>query len=119
MLKTALKNYCQRTYSAAMSGEAYVCALGYQLGMADKETYMKQAVLAKYLQKVVFPENLGLIPVAIFTVGVTYRLFMARIGAMAMRLTKALAVKAGKQSEFRTLPAIVHPDREGLKSFGS
>lgn len=106
MLKSALKNYCQRTYSSAIAGEAYVCALGYQLGMADHDTYMKQAVMAKYLQKVVFPENLGIIPVAVFTVGVTYRLCMARFGTMVMRLTKSLAVMAGKQSEFRPLPVI-------------
>jgi hypothetical protein len=103
-MKTLLMNYCQRAYAAAMACEAYGCAAGYQLGFTETSRYVKNTELAKYQKKVVFPPNLGLLPVAIFTLGVTWRLVTARIGSSILRVAMVLAVKSGEKASLRPLP---------------
>lgn len=94
-MKTALMTYCQKAYSAALAGEAFGCKMGVQLGYTQPARYAKNTELAKYQKKVVFPPNLGLVPVAVFTVGVTWRLVTAWVSCAILRAAMALSIKAG------------------------
>ena len=102
-MKKPLMNYCQRAYAAAMTCEAYGCAAGYQLGHTETWHYQRNAELAKLHRKLVFPANLGIVPVAVFTVGVTCRLVTAFILCSILRVAVALVRKSGK-TELRPLP---------------
>lgn len=111
-MKTILMNYCTRAYAAAMACEAYASAVGYQLGYTEPRRYMKNSELAKFQKKLVFPPQLGLLPVAVFTVGVTYRLVTARICSAILRVAIALDIKANENAGPRNLPETRSEDRE-------
>ena len=85
-MKTFLMNYSLRAHDATRACDDYTCATGYQLGLAEPEQHLRNVEREKYRQKMHFPENIGFVPVAIFSVGVTCRLITSVFCAIVLRM---------------------------------
>ena len=82
---TLLKNYSIRAHEAARACDNYTCAAGFKLGHTDRERHTRNNEREKYREIMRFPENIGSIPVAIFSMGVTQRLLVSLICAFMLR----------------------------------
>lgn len=111
-MKNTLMSYCQRAHAAAMASEAYSYAAGYQMGMTSADHYVKNTVMSKYEKTVVFPPNVGLLPVAVFSIGVTKRLVTVRTCSFMLRMLMALASRANETGYLRPLPKSDSADQE-------
>ena len=97
-MKKSLMHYCQRAYATALACEIYGSEVGYKLGFVDAWKYKKSQELDKYRQTVVFPPNLGIVPVAVFTVGVTWRLVTSVFFSLILRFAMAVRPNANKDA---------------------
>lgn len=103
-MKSALMKYCLSAHAAAFSSELYSCAVGYELGFEDDWSYRRTVELGKDRKKVVFPEQIGLLPVAIFGLGVTWRLVTGVFRAVLLRTARAVVARSGGRIQLRSLP---------------
>jgi hypothetical protein len=85
-MKTLLMNYSLRAHEISRACDDYTCATGYQLGLTEPARHLRNVEREKYRQTMQFPKNIGLIPVAIFSIGVTYRLVTSVICAVVVRM---------------------------------
>jgi len=85
LLKQKLQAYCQRAYAAAQVCETYAAEVGFEMGFTDPWQHKKNRELDKYRQKVEFPAEIGFVPVAVFSVGVTVRLVTALVYSIIVR----------------------------------
>ena len=93
---TLLKNYSIRAHEAARACDNYTCAAGFKLGHSDPYRHLRNNEREKYREIMRFPDNIGLIPVAIFSIGVTKRLFVCLICACLLHAgTYVLASRNG------------------------
>lgn len=85
-MKNILMNYSLRAHDVSRACDNYTCATGYQLGLTDPGRHLRNVEREKYRQTMRFPENIGLVPVAIFSVGVTCRLVTSVFCAVLLRI---------------------------------
>jgi hypothetical protein len=96
LIKAKLQAYCQRAYAAAQVCETYAAEVGFEMGFTDPWQHKKNRELDKYRQKVEFPAEIGIVPVAIFSVGVTFRLITSTMCSLVLRAGYASHIKNGK-----------------------
>lgn len=92
-MKDLLKSYCIRAHEASRACDNYTCAAGFKLGHNDPR-HQRNNEREKYREIMRFPENIGFIPVAIFTIGVTQRLLVSLMCAFVLRAGTYLVTKA-------------------------
>lgn len=91
-MKEFLKRYCIWAYETSWAWDNHTCATGFQLGLTDPERHHRNNEREKYREKLRLPENLDLLPAAVFTVGVTWRLAGSLIAVSIVQLgAKAMA----------------------------
>ena len=83
-MKELLKNYSIRAHEVARACDNYTCAAGYKLGHTDPYHHLRNNEREKYREMMRFPERIGLIPLAIFALGVTWRLLVSLICASVL-----------------------------------
>ncbi|ABE47290.1 hypothetical protein [Polaromonas sp. JS666] len=110
-MKELLKSYSTKVYGVVATCDAYINAAAYQVGQIDLAQYERSVKLEKYRNKVVFPANLGTLPVAVFSLGVTYRVVVGIFACVMLRGMRALVVKAEGEHKLRKLPFVDLQDR--------
>lgn len=85
-MKRILMNYALRAHDVTCACDDFSCATGHQLGLTDPVLHLRNAQREKYRQKPRFPKDIGFVPVAVFSVGVTCRLVTSVLGAAVMRV---------------------------------
>lgn len=105
-MKQLLKSYSTKAYGLVAACNAYVNAAGYEVGQIDLAQYQQSVKLEKYRSKVVFPANLGFLPVAVFSVGVTYRAVVGIFACAMLRGMRALMIKTEGRQKLRKLPQV-------------
>lgn len=105
-MKELLKSYSSTVYGLVASCNAYINAGAYEVGQIDLAMYERNVKLEKYRNKVVFPANLGTVPVAVFSLGVTYRMVVGIFACVMLRAMRALTVKTGGAQKLRKLPVV-------------
>lgn len=105
-MKQLLKSYSAKAYGLVAACNAYVNAAGYEVGQIDLAQYQRSVKLEKYRNKVVFPADLGILPVAVFSVGVTYRAVVGIFACAMLRGMRALMIKTEGRQKLRKLPQV-------------
>ena len=92
-----LKAYSIRAHQASIACDNYTCAAGFQLGHTDPERHRRNNEREKYREIMRFPENIGVIPVAILSLGVTWRLLVSLVCVLILRVgTKLMLNQEGR-----------------------
>ena len=92
-MKSLLQTYSIRAHEASRACDNYTCAAGFKLGYTDAERHMRNNERDKYMQVLRFPENLPLVPVVIFSIGVTWRLMKSVACAAILRVGSLILSK--------------------------
>lgn len=85
-MKELLKTYSIRAHEASRACDNYTCAAGFKIGHPNPHQHLRNNEREKYREIMQFPENIGLIPVAIFSIGVTWRLLVSLVCASVLRV---------------------------------
>lgn len=84
-MKELLKAYSIRAHETSRACDNYTCAAGFKMGYGNAEMHLRNNERDMYMQVMRFPEKIALIPVVVFTIGVTYRLVVSVAAAALMR----------------------------------
>lgn len=98
-MKKLLQAYSIRAHEAARACDNYTCAAGFKLGYTDAQQHMRNNERDKHMQVLRFPENLPIVPVVVFTIGVTLRLVRSVACAAILRAGSRLLEKANPDSK--------------------
>lgn len=80
-MKELPKAYSVRTHETSRACDNYTCAAGFKLGYGDPCMHLRNNERDNFIQVMRFPENIALIPVVVFSIGVTYRLIISVVAA--------------------------------------
>ena len=84
-MKELLKAYAIRAHEVSRACDNFTCAAGHKLGHTDSAPHLRNNERDKYMEVMRFPENIPLIPVVIFSIGVTWRLMVSLLCATVLR----------------------------------
>ena len=98
-MKELLKTYSIRAHEVSRACDNYTCAAGFKLGHTDPYRHHRNNEREKYREIMRFPENIGLIPVAIFSIGVTWRLMISLVCASVLRVGTWVLNKHGQEGK--------------------
>ncbi len=98
-MKKLLEAYSIRAHEASRACDNYTCAAGFKLGYTDAQRHMRNNERDKYMQVMRFPENLPIVPVVIFTIGVTLRLMRSVACAAIVRAGSRILEKDDANSK--------------------
>ena len=98
-MKKLLQAYSIRAHEASRACDNYTCAAGFKLGYTDTHQHLRNNERDKHMQVLRFPDNLPLVPVVIFTIGVTWRLVKSVACAAILRAGSRILEKADQESK--------------------
>jgi hypothetical protein len=98
-VKEMLMAYAIRAHEVSRACDNFTCAAGFRLGYTDTQQHLRNNERDKYMQVLRFPENLPLVPVVIFSIGVTCRLVRSVVCAAILRTGSRILEKANPDSK--------------------
>jgi hypothetical protein len=98
-MKEMLKAYSIRAHEASRACDNFTCAAGFKLGYTDTHQHLRNNERDKYMQVLRIPENLPLVPVVVFAIGVTCRLVRSVFCAAILRAGSQILEKANPDSK--------------------